>query len=272
MPSMFHFCDSFMTIADSSTRKADPDACPPTRLARNIELSPVSGNDMLDDCKPKPGSSGIARATGIDPVEALGKPGEVLRLYPCPFVGNNKPHIFALASYLDRHRIACGTVPDPVFDQVADQLSQLAGIAWQRDFGGRARGCNDSDLVVGGVDIGHDLTGDTRQVDNIVRPFVLDRLDARQRHQIVNKLLHAARLALDDPEEPLSSRGVAACLRFEKSLDIAQNGRKRRPKFVAGVGDEIGVRARHIRLRAQVMQLDQPPAVIEYLHRKFPDA
>lgn len=48
------------------------------------------------------------------------------------------------------------------------------------------------------VDFSNNLAGDESKIDRLVRAFVFDRFDARQRHEVLNELLHAAGFPFDD--------------------------------------------------------------------------
>ncbi len=65
------------------------------------------------------------------------------------------------------------------------------------------------------------------------------RLDSRERHEIVNQALHAAGLAVHDPQEPSARRFVRARDGIAQCLDEAQDAGQRRAQLVAGIGDEI---------------------------------
>ena len=116
-------------------------------------------------------------------------------------------------------------MPDAIFDQVANELRQLAGVSGQHGLRIRSRRNNGRGCIVRRIQIGHDFAGDASKIDDIVGPFMLDGLNPRERHQVFDKLLHATRLSLDNPQKAGAGRSIATGLGFEERFDIAQNGR-----------------------------------------------
>src|ERR1700704_4703494 len=106
-----------------------------SECAVDLEQTPVMIDDMLHDGEAETGAAKLPRAGGIDPVEALGEPRDVL--------GENALAVVAdrdLRRGRPREALQWGAGADldggpgaPVFDRVIDQvlehLGELVGIA-----------------------------------------------------------------------------------------------------------------------------------------------
>src|SRR5690349_8881964 len=66
------------TASRRRQRQVDGEDGALAELAVDIERAPVVAHDMLDDGEAEPGAAELARAGGIDTVEALGEPRQVL--------------------------------------------------------------------------------------------------------------------------------------------------------------------------------------------------
>ena len=223
----------------------------------------------LTIARPRPVPPSGAAAAGVGAIEALGQPRQMFRRDAIAFVADIEQQPAGFRGFDgNRHRAARLAIFHCIIDQVADHLPQLAAIAANEDPISRA-----ADLHTGGIaNFARDLAHQGDHIDRIGGNGMLDRLDPRQRHQILDQRLHALRLALDDAEKALAGRKVVAGLGIGQGFDIAEDRRQRRAQFMAGIGDKIGVRARHADLDRGVLQGDQPGAVIEHVAGQIPDA
>src|SRR6202030_2905317 len=75
--SAFHASDAW-NLRGLHDRQMNREDRARAELALDLERAAVVGDDVLDDGKTEPGAAELARAGGIDPVEALRQPRDVL--------------------------------------------------------------------------------------------------------------------------------------------------------------------------------------------------
>ena len=100
---------------------------------------------------------------------------------------------------------------------------------------------------------------------------MLFRLDLRKVHQIADQRLQPVRLTLDNAEEFLRGRRVDPAFILAKRLDIAEDRGQRRAQFVAGIGDEISMRAADIGLGGLVREFKHGDPLVDRLPVDLPD-
>src|SRR5688500_6564721 len=105
---------------------------------------------MLDDGKAEPGPTRMAAARGIDPVESLRQPGEMLARYALPLVRDADLHPIALNFGPKGHHRRPGTaaVADCVGQQIVEDLHKLWLVAADRRKIGRH---HNLDAAIGGA-------------------------------------------------------------------------------------------------------------------------
>src|SRR3546814_5187933 len=85
------------------------------------QLSAMPLDDVLDDRQPQSRAADRTRPSGIDSIESLGQPGEMLGRNSLPLILYRQPHHRrAVAPQTDFDRRA----RPPIFDRVADQIVQ----------------------------------------------------------------------------------------------------------------------------------------------------
>src|SRR5271169_6257012 len=108
--------------------------------AFDIKKAAMAIEDVLDDCEPESGPAHFARARGVDPVEALGQPRQVLARNTLPAVAHGyrnegAPTGIAAVGRLDAGRrrdrdLAAGAaVFDGVLDKILKNLGEFVAIA-----------------------------------------------------------------------------------------------------------------------------------------------
>src|SRR5688500_9152926 len=96
-------------------RQIHPDRGPLALLADDLEPAAVAQRDMLGDGEAEPGAADRPAAAGVDPVEALGEPGNMLGRDPLALVDDADAQQPAAGFLeLDPHRRAGAAVIEGV--------------------------------------------------------------------------------------------------------------------------------------------------------------
>src|SRR5689334_13600777 len=108
-------------------RKPYGDPRPGADRAPDVEHSAMPLDDMLDDGEAKAGAGGLAAAGGIDAVEALGHPRQMLARDPRAMVGDGKrePSAVARGRHFDARARLVAAVSNRVAEKIVDDLDQL---------------------------------------------------------------------------------------------------------------------------------------------------
>ena len=206
-------------------------------------------DDVLDDREAKAGAAHLARAGGVDSVEALGEARQVLArnaVAPIAYRNRDRRRCRAVglhpAGTLGDHG-DLGPRPavfDGVVEEVLKQLGQFVAIA--QDIGQIVgHGQRDPHAATAGAQrqrLGE--IGEERSQRH-PRPWhhMLVELDPRQGQEILDEPRHASRLLVHDGKKPLARFGIVA-RRPEQGVDEAGERRQRGAQFMARIGDEIG--------------------------------
>ena len=73
-----HYVTVLLRLAVPCARQIDMNRGSFSKRAPDVEPAAVAQHDMLDDGEAEPGAADRAAAPGIDPVEALGEPRDML--------------------------------------------------------------------------------------------------------------------------------------------------------------------------------------------------
>ena len=190
-------------------------------LALDVEPAAMAVDDVLDDGEAEPGAAQLARAGGIDAVEALGQARQMLARDAVAVVAHRDGDAAA------RSPAARGDRPTAARDSIGvprrPYLMALSSRFWNTCASSSAspstRGSagrqleHDAHVARGGAQlerVGDAAAARCARSTRVGRRDVLVHLDARQRQQIVDQPRHALRLLAHDGEEALARRGVVA--------------------------------------------------------------
>src|ERR1700730_4268152 len=191
--------------------------------ALDVEKSAVAVEDVLDDREPEPGPAHFARAGGVDAVEPLGQPWQML-------AGD----AFALITHSNRYKGgAPGTAaaigrPSPVrgryrdlaagaavFDRIVEEvLKELGELVAVADRVGQIWRHIQPDMhpALAGAQLQRvgEMMQQWPECHASLRHHMLVELDPRQRQQILDEADHACGLLVHDRKKALARFGILA--------------------------------------------------------------
>src|SRR5690606_12495368 len=212
---------------------------------------------MLDDRETEPGSAGRPRASGVDPIEALGDSRDLIGGNPDAGVLDRQLRAVAARTPRDVDAPGRRRETDGVVDQVVENGVQLDLVAEQRAVG--------LEVQLEGAPLGasrelaDDALEEPRDVDEFLSGARLRRLEPRELDQILEDLRHPVRLAthlLDRDRELLRQLVV-----LPERVEIAANHGQRRAQLVRCIRDEIAAHRLELHLPGDVAH-DREPLIL----------
>ena len=249
-------------------RDPDREGRPSPDDAVDLETAAVVRDDVLHQRKPQARPTLGAALSGIDPVEALRQTRQVLGRDAVPVIAHFRtgpdPLLRRTSISTRRHR----RIPPPawvhaIFDGVLDEVfgdpHEFVPIAGNEDPVLDARDQLHAVFAASGPSVSATWRTTADRSTGRARPDVPLLLDPRQRQQVVDQPRHAPGLLGHDVEEPGSRRSIVPRRALQR-FDEAEQRRKRRAQFMAGIGDEIGAHALDAARLSQIVQRQRNPA------------
>src|SRR5690606_29422062 len=199
----------------------------------------MTGEDMLDDCKPEPRSLSIVACRCIYPIEAFGQAWKMLLGDTLPEIGDRHGLFIILLRSRYDHALSVPSILAGIGHEILKDLHQLVtetghlkGLIRHIQFDADARLL--CDLGERGADAGKQRA----QVYKLVRLPVWLHLDPRQRQKVIDQPRHPPCLRMHDLQK------LVMCFRIilgrtAQCFDKARDRGKWRAQLMAGICNEV---------------------------------
>ena len=219
---------------------------------------------MLDDGKPQTRAAHFARAVAIHAVETLGQARDMHGIYARPVVDHRDAEgrtaqrgITLQRRDLHLHLGRPAAVFDRILDQIAKDLAQLIGIAFDKERPlAHLRLQGATGFLGQRADVADDRAQKIGQIQPCIGPDTFHLLDLAEREKIAHQPVHPLRFGGHDAQKAVPCGGIILG-RALQGFDEADQGGQGRAQFMADIGHEIAAHLADLLLVGDIFEADE---------------